>query len=147
MRALFILLSLLLSGFSSHCSAGGATTTSVLARVQGDYVSIRTMLPEPLRIGVITPSRGTMFVLDDEITCGGFKVLKDGLELSLVGLMGVSDGKRTIGRVFERAGNYTIVIADNLETEWQNSAPTTVDLVYSGGDEVASTEMCDIRGE
>lgn len=135
---MFVALSIVVTAFPVSCES-----RTSLAEVADISMKIGGL--NPVEVGVFTPDKKFVFLRSEEFACQGV-VVKDGL-LSIdpsraTGYYWNSEGKRDEVVVFSEVGIYTIYVADNLETETENSASITRQYANKRKHELAALGSC-----
>ena len=109
-------------------------------------VEIKIGRMKPVEIGVETPEGEFLHVRSDLVTCPGVTVEGSTVRIEVARLVGREwdpDGRPADRRVFTTTGLYRIYVADNLETELENSMSVTHDYVNTGERRETPIEVCD----
>lgn len=95
-------------------------------------------LPDPVEVGVSAPNGEFFWLMRDDVSCPGVSYDDGKLTVRLQGLSGVQFGQRSevSTPVFTHPGTYTLMVADNLETELDNSFSRTFDIVVAKDDKL-----------
>lgn len=122
--------------YPEQVSDGALRAVPALVR-SGDTFSLVMKMPHPGELAVETPA-GTWYYLQSNEPGGAFLMAQDEfmrtdeLRINTARLCGVRwlNGVKTTERVFRTAGKYTFHLAENLETEFENTLHFSVVVEY-----------------
>lgn len=138
MKIMFVALSIIVTVFSTSCES--RTTSAGVTDISMKIGSLN-----PVEVGVVTPGKKFIFLRSEEFACQGVAV-KDGF-LSIdpsraTGYYWNSEGQRSEVVVFSEVGTYTIQVADNLETEIENSTSISKQYTSERKHKFAALDSC-----
>ena len=113
------------------CLPTASTTTVNAGSFHRGIFSIRINLNGPIDVGVVKPSGEFFFLVGGGFECPGTAYADHRLTIDTNRAAGISSGEKPeVSLVFDRAGEYKILVSDNLETELNNSYSTTFRLEF-----------------
>ncbi|MCA0198708.1 MAG: hypothetical protein LCH59_11425 [Proteobacteria bacterium] len=118
---MFVALGIIIAAFSASCES--RTPLSEVADI-----SMKIGNLNPVEVGILTPSNKFILLKSEEFVCQGVVVKDEVLSIDpsrATGYYWSPQGGRDEVVVFSEVGSYTIYVADNLETEIENSASIT----------------------